>query len=79
MSEKTRVFVGNVKARTNQYGTSYTLGFKLDDLKKLEAHIKSSGWVNVNLSTNKEGKPFMNIDDWEPTKKATVIETDLPF
>lgn len=84
MSDKK--FIGRVEVKTTQYGELIKIGIPE---KEYVLHIKN-GWVNMLLKKSKEGKYYLEIDDWTPTKKdfqpttpepVDEIDTtgDLPF
>lgn len=61
MEEK--VFVGNCKTITTQYGNMTGVGFKEEDLKMLLEKL-NGGWVNLTLKHNKEGKPYLELNQY---------------
>ena len=85
-----KVFVGNAKAKENKFGgKEVVIGLQQKDLDTLQQHLNGKGWVNVVLKSNKEGKPYLQIDTWVPKAKTTSApagaesndepEQDLPF
>jgi len=82
MSDK--VFCGNAKIITTQYGEMTKISFSESDLKKLMENL-DNGWVNTVLKEKKnkvEGKPthYLEVDNWKPEAKAEVPSSDnLPF
>ncbi len=91
MSNQTeKLFVGLAKVRDNNFGGKETnIGFQQKDLDLLASKLNGKGWVNVTLKTSKEGKPYLQIDTWQPKEagasKAAPVqsndepEQDLPF
>lgn len=74
MSDK--IYLGRVEAKENKFGgieTNISLGPK--DWEKLG--INCSEWKNLVLKTNKEGKPYLEVNTWVP--KSEKAEESLPF
>tara|TARA_R100000742_G_C4279058_1_gene102773 strand:- start:69 stop:347 length:279 start_codon:yes stop_codon:yes gene_type:complete len=51
----------------------------------MKKHTKN-GWLNLNIKYAKSGKPYMELDTWEPTNKTQAVKEpvaqasdDLPF
>lgn len=60
MSDK--VYVGNCATRTNKFDQQeVTVAFGPNDFEKLNAAKNEKGWVNLTLSTSREGKPYLTI------------------
>jgi len=84
-----KLFVGNAKVKTNKFGDKeINVGFQQKDLDLLQQHLNEKGWVNFNVKSNKEGKPYLQIDTWQPTERAAAPannaggaepEDELPF
>lgn len=50
-----------------------SLGIKVDDFKKfLDEHVKNNGWVDLDILTSKEGKPYVSLNTYSPEKPAVV-------
>ena len=91
MSEE-KIFCGNGKIITTQYGEMTKISFSESDLKKMLANLEN-GWINTVLKKKKEpqeGKPthYLEVDKWKPTEGATPVNAgasaidpnvDLPF
>ena len=57
----------------------------------LKEHMKQDGWVNMSIKVSLAGKPYIELDTWEPKKKEDTkvkepVESfedeegeDLPF
>jgi len=71
MSEP-KVYVGNAKEITTQYGTMLKISLGPDDIKKiLDEANKNNGWANLDCSQRKEvsDKGFTHsiwINSWKP-------------
>lgn len=61
-----KVFFGKVDKKQTQYGELIKLGFSKDDLIKMQQHLNEKGWINIVVKTNKEGKSYMEKDDYQP-------------
>lgn len=79
-----KVFFGNVKEITNDYGTMYNIGITQDDINKLEFNDK--GFANVTLKKSKNDKWYMEIPQYEKKEskgkteqKDNSVNEDLPF
>jgi hypothetical protein len=80
-------FIGIVKNIETKYGTLTKISISEKDFRENQ----KNGWVNAVLKTSKEGKPYLQIDEFQPKEKSEgghiskstpVIDqkdTDLPF
>lgn len=55
------------------------LSMKVDELIPFLTTHQKKGWVNIEMKINKAGKPYCELDTWEPkpqggTPKETVVE-----
>ena len=51
----------------------------------MKSHQKN-GWLNLNIKYAQSGKPYVELDTWQPTKKTEAVNEpvaqasdDLPF
>ena len=51
-----------------------SLSLKVDEAIAFIQKNSKNGWVNLDLNIGKSGKPYVELDTWEPTKKD-----GLPF
>ena len=66
MSDKK--FIGIVKVIETKFGPLAKVGISKADFDKHQVN----GWVNFMIKTNKEGKMYLEVDDWKPdANKAT--------
>jgi len=79
-----KVFFGNVKEITNDYGTMFNIGITQDDLNKLEFNDK--GFANVSLKKWKSWKWYIEVFNPQGEKQENKQEIeeqdtdeDLPF
>ena len=62
-----------------------SISIKVDQAMAFLAQNEKKGWVNLDLNIAKNGKPYVQLDTWEPkpTKKDDVFEEsddeDVPF
>lgn len=47
-----------------------SLSFKVEDFITSLRENEKNGWVNVNLKTSKDGKLYIELDLWEPSKSG---------
>ena len=87
MSEtKEKIFCGNGKVITTQYGDMTKISFSEKDLRTMLDNLEN-GWINTVLKEKKnkvEGKPthYLEVDFWKPEAKAETTEETpdiLPF
>jgi hypothetical protein len=64
-------FIGRVQQIQTKYGEMVKIGIPE---KEFVQHIKN-GWVNMVLKKNKEGKMYLEIDDFEPKEKRETSHT----
>ena len=65
-----RIYCGNGKKITTQYGDLMKLSFSAEDIQKLQDNL-NNGWVNAVLKERREPSPagtthFIQIDTWKP-------------
>lgn len=78
MSEK--IYLGKVTARENKFGGVETnISFGPQDWEKIGINCKE--WKNFTLKSNKEGKPYLELNNWAPKQEANapVADDALPF
>lgn len=78
MSEK--IYIGRLEAKENKFGGIETnISFGPKDWEKLG--INCTEWKNLVLKTNKEGKPYLELNTWQPKQAETAVssEEELPF
>lgn len=51
-----------VKTQETKYGEIYKIGINLENFKN---NPQNSGWVNLEILKNKEGKPYVVIDEFK--------------
>ncbi len=69
MSEE-KIYVGNAKKITTQYGDLMKLSMTAEDVEKMQANL-SNGWINVNIKERREPSAggmthYLEVDTWKP-------------
>jgi hypothetical protein len=67
MSKK---FVGNVKVINTKFGELVKISISVKDFDENQ----KNGWVNAVLKKSKEGKYYLELDEWTPEKKEASHE-----
>ena len=77
-----KIYVGNGKSRTTEYGDKMGLSFSKADLEVMMNNLNEKGYINLNLNERKEtwkyGEThYMTIYDGKPEQKAegSVLNT----
>ncbi len=86
---KEKIFADGFSFNTRDNQPDFVDGrvsIKLEDaIPFLKEHGSKRGWVNLNILTGRSGKPYIELDTFEPksnttnAKTTTVVEEDLPF
>lgn len=89
MSQKEKVFADGFSFKRRENAPDFVVGrcsIKIDDAISFLKSNEKNGWVNLNINQAKSGSYYMELDTFEPKKKAeskpveTEAETeDLPF
>ncbi len=69
MSEE-KIYVGNGKKITTQYGDLMKLSLTAEDDEKMQANM-SNGWINLNVKERREPSAggmthYLEVDTWKP-------------
>lgn len=55
-----------------------SLSVKVDEaIKFLEAHKDEKGWVNLDLKESKNGKWYVQKNDWKPKEKTESTDSEV--
>jgi len=88
MSEE-KIYVGNAKKITTQYGDLMKLSITAEDVEKMQANL-SNGWININIKERREPSAggmthYLEVDTWKPNseqgggaKAAPAAEAPVP-
>ena len=77
--EGTKIYCGNGKSRTGQYGEFYGISICIDDIpsEHITKHTNGKRYVNLTVSKKKE------VDQWgkqsQPASSSNQDSGDLPF
>lgn len=79
-----KIFADGFSFKRRENAPDFVVGsisVKVDEATTFLKDNAKNGWVNIDIKTAKSGKPYMELDTWEPQKKEVVTETkdDLPF
>jgi len=68
--QKEKVFADGFVFKRREDAPDFVIGsiaIKVDDaLAFLKANVKADGWVNLNINISKGGKPYIELDTFEP-------------
>ena len=86
---KEKIFADGFSFNTRENQPEFVVGkvsVKIEDaIPFLKEHGAKRGWVNLNILIGRSGKPYIELDTYEPKSnntqsKSTVEEDkDLPF
>jgi hypothetical protein len=76
MSDK--IFIGKAEKKQTQYGEFTKVGLTKEDLVKLEENLSDKGWVNFVIKDGKNGKPYVQIDNWKPSGSGAAPVEQKP-
>jgi len=81
----TKIYLGNGKKISTQYGEMMKLSFSEEDVKKLQDNLKN-GWVNVDVKERKEPSKggmthYLELNEYKKPEVVTEIDSpeNLPF
>lgn len=84
-----KVFADGFSFKRRESAPEFVVGnvsIKVDEAVPFLQKNAKNGWVNLNVLTSKNGKQYIELDQWEPVKEQTVKqvnpvaqEDDLPF
>lgn len=80
MSEK--IYVGNGKAMTGNFGVFHKLSFSAQDLETLKANLNEKGYVNIAMNERQSPSQYgathsMVIDTWQPTPQGQAPQQNF--
>ena len=88
MSKK-KIFADGFSFNTRENQPEFVVGkvsVKIEDaIPFLKEHGAKRGWVNLNILIGRSGKPYIELDTYEPKSKNTQSKStveadeDLPF
>ena len=78
-----KIYVGNAKKITTQYGDLMKLSITAEDLEKMQQNL-NNGWININIkercSPSAGGMThYLEVDTWQPNGgEGTPKKEDAP-
>lgn len=77
-----KVYVGNGKKITTQYGDLMKLSITAEDLEKMQANL-SNGWINLNVKERREPSAggmthYLEVDTWKPNGGQSASSDAAP-
>lgn len=77
-----KIFVGNGKEITTQYGPLLKLSFSAEDVEKLQKNLEN-GWVNVVVKKRREPSErgtthYLEVDKWKPNTDGGAPQKAAP-
>ncbi len=77
-----KIFVGNGKEITTQYGPLLKLSFSAEDVEKLQKNLEN-GWINVVVKKRREPSErgtthYLEVDKWKPTADGGAPSKPTP-
>ena len=74
MTGQERIYVGNAKKITTQYGELMKLSITAEDIEKMRQNL-NNGWVNIVIKERKTPSAggmthYLEIDTWKPQKQT---------
>ena len=86
MENKEKVFAdGFIFKRPKEGAPDFvkgTLSIKADEATEfIKKYRKKDGWLNLTLKKSREGKLYLDLDQWEPKKRedAEINPDEIPF
>ncbi len=81
-----KIFADGFSFKRQENAPDFVVGrvsVKCDDAVSFMKKYQKNGWINMNIKYAQSGKPYMELDTWEPPKKETpkveVGDDGLPF
>ena len=48
--------------------------FKVDEFTKFMDTHNNNGWINVDLKKSKNGKLYLQLNDWKPKDQPEIVD-----
>lgn len=81
MIRKEKVFADGFVFKRRESAPDFVIGsiaIKVDEaIGFLKDNVKSDGWVNLNINMSKGGKPYMELDTFEPDSSKRKPEAEV--
>ena len=81
----TKIFAKGINFKRREGAPDFVIGnlnIKVDEAIETLKENEKNGWVNLDILTSKEGKPYVEVNTWTPegdSKGQVKNESDLPF
>ena len=75
--QKNMEFAGNAKEINGQYGSFFKIGFKQEDIAKMQNKLAESEWVNLVLKKSKNEKWYIAFDEYKKPEQAQQPKEDI--
>lgn len=85
MAQQTKIFAKGINFKRREGAPDFVIGnlnIKVDEAIETLKENSNNGWVNLDILTSKEGKPYVEVNTWTPDgEKKEQVEKggDLPF
>tara|TARA_R100001224_G_C3955297_1_gene127222 strand:- start:118 stop:396 length:279 start_codon:yes stop_codon:yes gene_type:complete len=84
-----KVFADGFSFKRQENAPDFVVGrlsVKCDEAVAFMKSHQKNGWLNLNIKYAQSGKPYVELDTWQPTKKTEAVNEpvaqasdDLPF
>ena len=84
-----KVFADGFSFKRQENAPDFVVGrlsVKCDEAVAFMKSHQKNGWLNLNIKYAQSGKPYVELDTWQPTKKTEGVKIseaevadDLPF
>ncbi len=69
-----KIYVGNAKKITTQYGDLMKLSLTAEDVEKMQQNL-NNGWINIVVKERREPSAggmthYLEVDTWKPESRA---------
>ena len=86
MEQKEKVFANGFMFKMKPDSPEWVIGslsLKADEAIEFIKQHTNKGWVNLNVHVGKSGKPYVELDTWEPKPRAESQDSNssdgMPF
>ena len=72
-----KVFADGFSFKRQENAPDFVVGrvsVKCDEAVAFMKTHQKNGWLNLNIKYAKSGKPYMELDTWQPTNKAEAVQ-----
>lgn len=79
-NKKEVIFADGFILKRNENTPEWVIGnlsIKVEDAIAFLNKRSKNGWVNLDLKVSQEGKPYCQLDTWEPSKKSDTKKDNV--